>query len=246
MEMPVDPVRGWVHARDSNGCGPFKWRCVRNGDVSDSPPPLVQDPWVAHFDAGTGTFYFEDTTCGQCVGVQPVPVPDGWMCRFDAVQRRWCFIHVASSKQFWDLDVGVLQMDGVVPAGCDLVAKDFVRASRRFAVRHHPDKGGDDVVFKQVYVRFERISRIFADMQGELVATWEPFWDDSCCEFAWRDLESDRVAWAAEELPDDAFEETEEEIIAAQQRVVLAERLRERERALANALVRDPPLSVPH
>ena len=54
------------------------------------------------------------------------------------------------------------------------------------------------------------------ECRGELVARWGPFWDDSCCVFAWRGLGFDRAAWTAEELPDDAFEKTEENIAEAQ------------------------------
>ena len=63
---------------------------------------------------------------------------------------------------------------------------------------------------------FGRIAEVLTDIQDELIATWQPFWDDSRCLFAWRDLEPDRVAWSVEELPDDAFEDTEGDIIAAQ------------------------------
>ena len=55
------------------------------------------------------------------------------------------------------------------------------------------------------------ISDTLAEMQDELVPMWQPFWDPSCNAFAWRDLGSDSCAWTVEQLPDDAFEETDEQ-----------------------------------
>ena len=100
--MACEQIRGWVPSRDTTGCGDFKWRCVRTGDLSDSPPPLVQDPWVVHFDAISGSFYCEDSTTGECVDEQPIPVPDGLVCGFDASLDMWCFRHVATSELFFD------------------------------------------------------------------------------------------------------------------------------------------------
>ena len=77
---------------------------------------------------------------------------------------------------------------------------------------HHPDKGGDTEFFTSVRERFERIAGTFADMQVELVASWQPFWDNCQCTFGWRDEESGRHARTEEELPDDAFEQTQEEL----------------------------------
>ena len=112
---------------------------------------------VGYLLCGVGVFYFEDTSNGQCVDEQPVPVPDGWTCGFDAGCGEWYFVHVATSECFWDLDVGVLHADGIVAADAELTAKDFVRSYRRFTVKNHPDKGGDLVVFTLARERFERI-----------------------------------------------------------------------------------------
>ena len=101
---------------------------------------------------------------------------------------------MATSDGFWDLDVGVLQVLGFVPAGCALTSKDFVRASRRFALTHHPGKGGDTEFFTSVFERCDRVAGPLADMQDELVASWQPFWDHAHGVFAWRDLQSDRCA----------------------------------------------------
>ena len=122
---------------------------------------------------------------------------------------------------------------GIVPSGCALASKDFHRAYKRFALVHHPDKGGDTEFFKSVRERFGRVAETLAEMQVELVASWQPFWDNCQCTFGWRDEESGRHAWTEEELPDDAFEQTEEERLIAEQRFSLVARLLERQRAFA-------------
>ena len=93
----------------------------------------MQEPWLVHFDANAKVFYFEDANSGQRVDVQPIPVPDGWACRFDDGHKDWYLVHSATSDWFWDLDVGVLSVGGFIPTGVDLTAKEFVRHYKRFA-----------------------------------------------------------------------------------------------------------------
>ena len=93
-----------------------------------------------------------------------------------------------------------LQGEAFLPILPALLRGDVVRAQRAFAVRHHPDKGGDAAVFQDWFARFERVLCTFDEMSSCGGERWDPIWDGDAQCFAWRERGGGRVCYDVDEM----------------------------------------------
>ena len=144
---------GWFYGRTADG---WCWRELATGFVSIRPPPFVQEPWRAQWDASEEAFYFNNPEGEETFGLPPV-VPDGWRARWCDRHSVFWFIHAPIGRTFWELDAPVLQSQQLLGVS-DLVYSDVRRSYRQAALRLHPDKGGDQAVWRETQERFESVT----------------------------------------------------------------------------------------
>ena len=151
-DVPVASVNGWFYGQTSSG---WCWRELTTHSTADQPPPLVQEPWLARWHVCEEQFYFENPE-GEQTYLLPPTVPAGWRARWCGDNEKlWC-LHEGTGRTFWELDVPLLQSQYLLGVG-DLFCADVRRAFRRAALRLHPDKGCDLLVWQEALNCFERV-----------------------------------------------------------------------------------------